>query len=174
MAAQEAARRGDIRSSHAEVRGELSFAAPGGCFTLTATADRIDRLTDGSLAIIDYKTGQAPAAADLAEGLAPQLPLEAAIAAACGFAGIGSAAVSQLAFWQLSGGTPPGKAKPVKEDPAALGRDALAGLESLVEAFDDPETPYLSRPRPGAAPRYSDYTHLARVREWASGGGEAG
>ena len=68
FAGQEVARRGDIRHSHAEVRGELSFAAPGGRFTLTATADRIDQLGDGGLAILDYKTGQAPPAADLAEG----------------------------------------------------------------------------------------------------------
>ena len=50
-------------------------------FTLTARADRIDRLADGSLAIIDYKTG-APPTIDEVLSLSPQLPLEGADRAA--------------------------------------------------------------------------------------------
>ncbi len=45
-------------------------------------ADRIDRLADGSLCIIDYKTGVVPNEGELQRGEAPQLPLEAAIALA--------------------------------------------------------------------------------------------
>jgi ATP-dependent helicase/nuclease subunit B len=39
----------------------------------------------GGLTLIDYKTGAAPAARDVRNGIAPQLPLSAAIAAAGGF-----------------------------------------------------------------------------------------
>ena len=46
---------------------------------------------------------------------------------------------------------------------------ALAGLMGLIARFDLPETPYLSQPR-GLAPRFSDYAHLARVKEWSAGG----
>jgi ATP-dependent helicase/nuclease subunit B len=48
--------------------------------------------------------------------------------------------------------------------------DALQGVRRLIAAFDDPATPYRSRPRPDKAPRYSDYQHLARVKEWSVSG----
>ncbi len=47
----------------------------------------------------------------------------------------------------------------------ATAREKLA---ALVAAFDDPDQPYLSQPHPGQAPRFSDYTQLARVAEWAA------
>ena len=46
---------------------------------------------------------------------------------------------------------------------------AFEKLRELIETFDDPATPYLSRPRPHLAPPFSDYEHLARVKEWALG-----
>ena len=46
----------------------------------------------------------------------------------------------------------------------------MTGLTALIAAFDLAETPYEARPRPDAAPAYSDYEHLARVREWSAGG----
>ena len=52
--------------------------------------------------------------------------------------------------------------------PKDLATNAKEGLEALVRLFDQQETPYESRPRPDAAPAYSDYEHLARVREWSS------
>ncbi len=39
----------------------------------------------------------------------------------------------------------------------------------LVARFDDPAAPYHAIPRPEWASRYSDYRHLARVKEWAAG-----
>ncbi len=45
---------------------------------------------------------------------------------------------------------------------------ARGKLSALVAAFDDPAHPYLSQPHPGQAPRFSDYTQLARVAEWAA------
>ena len=36
----------------------------------------------------------------------------------------------------------------------------------LAAAFADPATPYLSVPHPDHAPKYSDYVHLSRLREW--------
>jgi ATP-dependent helicase/nuclease subunit B len=142
---------------------------PAGDFTLTATADRIDRTGDGELAIIDYKTGALPQKNELESGYAPQLPLEAAIAEAGGFAGVPAAAVGELGFWRLSGGEPPGEVRPVKVDPHATAATARRGLERLIAAFDDPETPYRARPRPEVALRYNDYEHLARIKEWSAG-----
>ena len=46
---------------------------------LKARADRIDRLGDGTLVVLDYKTGVVPTAAALLDGTAPLVPLEAAL-----------------------------------------------------------------------------------------------
>ncbi len=169
----EAGRRGAVAASLTEIEGSLTIAAPAGPFTLTAKADRIDRMADGSLAVIDYKTGAPPKTKEIVAGYAPQLPLEAAIAGRGGFRGLAAAPVGELAYWRLGGGEPGGEVIRVGADPAELAAAALAGLERLVAAFDDAATPYRARPRPSAAPRFSDYEHLARVREWSAGDGEA-
>eukprot|EP01037_Dinobryon_pediforme_P005750 gene5750-5813_t len=70
----------------AEVSGRWELSVPGG-FTLTGRADRVERREDGSLALIDYKTGKPPSEAAVVSGAAPQLPLEAAMIAAGAFAG---------------------------------------------------------------------------------------
>jgi ATP-dependent helicase/nuclease subunit B len=170
----EDARRQQLARAGAEVEGSLTVTAAGQPFTVTARADRVDRLADGTLAIIDYKTGAPPTKKEVEAGFAPQLPLEAAIARAGGFAGIDAAAVSALEYWRLNGGEPAGRASAAGDDAAALADAALAGLIGLVTRFADPATPYESRPRPEMAPKYSDYEHLARVPEWSAGGGSDG
>ena len=157
-----------------EVRGNLELAGREGRFILAARADRIDRRADGRLAIIDYKTGQIPPRAQMERGYDPQLPLEAVIAMAGGFTGIAAAPVAELSFWRLTGGRQPGREHAIKpEDIDLLADAALRGLESLVALFDDPATPYLSRPRADRVPRFGDYDHLARVHEWSAGPGES-
>ncbi len=164
---KEAERAGDVARTLTEAHGEISFDGPAGPFALTAIADRLDALKDGSWAIIDYKTGTVPAARDVAAGLEPQLPLEALILREGGFAGAPAGSRAALAYWRLSGGDPAGEVRRIAEDPDALAGAAEAGLARLVAAFDDPRTPYLAIPDPAAAPRYDDYAHLARVKEWA-------
>ncbi len=168
VAAERERRLGVVRGT-TEVKGALDFDSPAGSFTLTAKADRIDLREDGTLAILDYKTGVPPRAAEIAAGFAPQLPLEAAIAAAGGFAGLPGGRVSALEFWHLKGGNPAGEVRRAGDDPMALAAQALEGLKRLVARFDFDETPYEARPRPDMAPRYSDYEHLARIKEWATG-----
>ena len=166
--AEERARRGDIRQSFVETEGRLTLSAPGGPFVLTAKADRIDLQNDGSLTILDYKTGAPPSRKAVAAGFAPQLSLEAAIALDGGFAGLPAGPVGALAFWRLTGGTPPGDIQAAGDgDPQVLAAAALAGLAELIAAFDDPETPYVCQPRAAQAPRFNDYAHLARLAEWA-------
>jgi ATP-dependent helicase/nuclease subunit B len=167
----ESARRPLLIRSHGEIRGTLAIPAPGGAFLLTAKADRIDRLQGGGLALIDYKTGALPSKKEVALGFAPQLPLEAAMAEYNAFPAVPGDAVTELGFWRLSGGDPPGE-ESLLDDPAALSADALDGLVGLIAAFDDPTTAYLAQPRPGWAPRYNDYTHLERLAEWGAEGGE--
>ncbi|MGQ9370925.1 double-strand break repair protein AddB [Azospirillum sp. ST 5-10] len=172
--ALEQERRLTVRPLATELSGTLELAGPGGPFTLTAKADRVDRDGAGGLVVVDYKTGLPPSAREIELGFAPQLPLEAAIAAAGGFAGVPAGEVAEIAFWRLTGGDPAGEVRPVKGDVAALAAAARAGLEALIRAFDDPATPYRSCPRPAMAPRYTDYAHLARVQEWSAGGSGGG
>ena len=169
---REAETRAAIAGTETEVRGALLLDGPAGPFELTAVADRIDRDSAGGLVIIDYKTGAPPSDRDIREGWAPQLPLEAAIADQGGFADVPAAAVTGLEHWRLSGGVPPAQEYPVKDDPAALAATALAGLRSLIAAFDDARTPYHAVPDSRHEPRFNDYAHLARIREWASHGAD--
>jgi ATP-dependent helicase/nuclease subunit B len=158
----------------AETEGEMKIAAAAGPFILTARADRIDRMIDGSLAIIDFKTGQAPSGRQVKSGLAPQLSLEAALAEAGGFDGIAAAPAGELTVIRLTGGARPGEEKTLNLDAAEVAGTALAGLKKRIRQFDDPSTPYLSRRAP-MFERYSgDYDHLARVKEWSVPGGNGG
>ncbi|MEO1038774.1 MAG: double-strand break repair protein AddB [Pseudomonadota bacterium] len=185
FAAFEAERRVDPqawRPVALEEEGEWTFAAPGGAFTLTARADRIDLGADGSLSLIDYKTGGFPSDKEVLAGFAPQLPLTAAIASRGGFEGVPTHEFAELRYVRVSGGREPGKTE-TRPNKAGLGqtRDlaeaALSALERWVAAFDDPDQPYLSQPRRKHQNAYGDYDHLARRREWSAAGlepGEAG
>ena len=173
FAATERERRTGVLRLIAESKGILMIDAPAGPFTLTARADRID-VSQAGVTITDYKTGSnlAGLASRAANGLAPQLLLEAAIAAAGGYAEAGKASVLALKYISASGGEPPGEEKLVKGDVPALAQQALDGLGRLIAAFDDPATPYRAVRRGGFTYDYDDYAHLARVKEWSAEGDE--
>ena len=160
-----------------EIKGEAVISgAPGGDFTLRGRADRIERLADGTLALLDYKTGALPQASAVREGWSSQLVLEAAMARLGGFGADFAGETASLTYWSLSGGHQPGRVLvPVKPaELAALVGECWKRLVSLVAAYDDPAQPYLSQPRPGAAPRFTDYAALARVAEWSAAREESG
>jgi len=155
-----------------EATGELAIATAGSPFVLTAKADRIDALVDGRLAILDYKTGVAPTAPQVETGLVPQLSLEAAMALDGAFPGIETDDIADLVYLRLSGGRVPGEERILKLDAMEVAAKALDGLKRRIAAFDNPKTPYLSRPRPMFEGRFGDYDHLARVREWRTAEGD--
>lgn len=171
--AAERQRRADVVRSATEVSGAIVLETMTAPFTVRARADRIDVLADGSLVIIDYKTGAPPTRKQVGAGFAPQLPLEALIALEGGFADLPPANIAALEFWRLKaadgevkrlvGGRPP------LPPPAELAARAKEQLRQLIATFDDPATPYLPRPRPSYAPAFSDYEHLARIKEWSVG-----
>ncbi|MGH7211433.1 MAG: PD-(D/E)XK nuclease family protein, partial [Acetobacteraceae bacterium] len=174
IAETETARRAGLAPSalSTEVSGLWELQRPGGLFTLTGRADRIERRSDGRLAILDYKTGSVPGQGHVEAGLAPQLPLEAAMARAGAFGAAMAGETAELAYWHITGGFEPGKVKPLfKGDAAAIAEASGAAgvaLRALIDAFDDPARCYLSQPHPARAPRFSDYGQLARVAEWAA------
>jgi ATP-dependent helicase/nuclease subunit B len=180
----EAARRGDIAAIAAEIRGEIKIPLDNArIFTLSARADRIERRSNGSYAILDYKTGQPPSGKQVRMGLSPQLTLEAAILREGGFADIDAgASVGELAYVRLSGNNPPGEHKTVElkirqndtpQRPDDAADYARAQLEALIRRFENPDEPYRSLVLSMWTARYGDYDNLARVKEWSAAGGVA-
>ena len=159
-----------------ELSGTYGLARPGGEFRLTGRADRIELGQGGALAILDYKTGTPPSQREVDTGVAPQLPLEAAMAEAGAFGTAWTGVASELAYWHLTGGFHAGDLRTLfKGDADAIAvavSDAREALCALIDAYDTPGRCYLSQPQPGLAPRFSDYAQLARVAEWAAAGDE--
>ena len=156
-----------------EIQGELVL--PGRRpMTITAKADRLDRMRGGGIAVVDYKTGQKPPFNEIKAGFSPQLAIEAVLAEGGAFPGIAPERVVELAYWRLNGLNLGGAVELLgrSESVEALVQNARNGLSVLLGAFGDPATPYRSRPRPDFGPRFSDYDHLARVREWSAGPGK--
>ena len=174
FAETEEARRTGMAKTVSEVEGRMVLAGPAGPFTLKARADRID-VGKGGLAISDYKSSQS--LGDLrtkaTRGEAPQLPLEAAIAAASGFANVPPGRVTVLRYISTSGGEPPGQDVPLGvDDVADLARGAQDGLSRLIAEFDRETTPYRAVRRARFKYKYDEYAHLARVAEWLVDEGE--
>ncbi len=152
----------------AEILGSIEIAG----VTLTGTADRIDRLGDSGLAIIDYKTGMPPRPKEVAAGFRMQLGLLGLIADRGGFEGISG--VSKLfEYWSL------GKrddrlgyiAEPfVKRGKSSLTTDnfVVAAAEHFTDAAGRWLTggePFTAKLHPEYAP-YGEYDQLMRRDEW--------
>ncbi len=167
--AVERERRTIVAQSFLEKHGTRKFSAPGGDFTLSGQADRIDILKDASAAILDYKTGAVPTVRQVQELLAPQLPLEGAILSQGGFPDIGKRIAEELIYLSLADEDKARKPVHIK-DAVALAERAAEKLAQRIAWFDDEKTPYLSRVRPYRADISGDYDHLARVREWSPSG----
>lgn len=168
FAQSEPARRDGIERTLAEVEGAMVIEAPGGPFTLTARADRLD-VGRAGLIITDYKTRASldDLARRAGHGAAPQLPLEGAIAVAGGFTGLPAMPVAALRYISTSGGEPAGGEWKVNSgDVGGLVAEAEAGLARLIATFDNPAAPYRALRRQRFNYKYDEYAHLARVAEW--------
>ncbi len=171
----ETQRRADGAAVLIEQRGVMEIDAPREPFRLSARADRLE-LHDGRLTVMDFKTGGAPSWKQVRTGFSPQLSLTAAIARAGGFPGLGAPEPGQLLYVTVTGRRPPatevdrsGDAQSRDAQPVALTVDeALEGLNRLIATYERADQAYVSRTAPQFAQRaFSDYDHLARVREWS-------
>ena len=147
----------------AEEKGEAQVAG----VTLYGRVDRIDRMPDGGLAIIDYKTGQAPAKKAVTEGFALQLGLLSLIARDGGFGGIkGEAGAHE--YWSLAkkNGRIGYRQSPDKDDgPEAFVARAYVHFADAAAKWLLGEEPFQAKLNPAYAP-YEDYDQLMRLEEW--------
>lgn len=158
------------------VEARASLDMPDAGVRLTGMADRIDLRHDGSVWIIDYKTGGSPSRKEARILLDPQLALEAHALIHGGFAGIGKMPVSGLFYLRLTGKEP--FAERIDTDPEKPGRDevlspadlaakAAAEFSRLVEMLRTGKRGFLSRAIAQSARDFGgEYDHLARVAEW--------
>jgi ATP-dependent helicase/nuclease subunit B len=168
--------RGAVARAWVERQGAIALPLANGTpFKLNARADRIDILQSGGARVIDYKSGEPPSAKDVKVGFSPQLTLEAAMLSQGGFKDLPPLDTEEAIYLKLGGasGGEERHAGGKGEKIMTLAEQHLAGLKTLLDAFACEDTPYLSRPFPKFAPRFSDYDHLARVKEWSATGGES-
>ncbi|WP_018236121.1 double-strand break repair protein AddB [Ensifer sp. BR816] len=148
---------------------------------LTGIADRLDRLADGTVDIIDYKTGSSPSAKEARALLDPQLSLEAAALKAGAFGTLGPARPHSLRYVRLKPGgrfavdTVNNENSKSKETKSAdqLAEESLAELKKLLAALVSGKYGFASRLIMQKERDYGgEYDHLARVAEWATADGE--
>jgi ATP-dependent helicase/nuclease subunit B len=140
--------------------------------TLKGKVDRIDRLSDGSLAIVDYKTGGAPSKTKIASGFAPQLGLLGLIARESGF-NANKGIPTRFEYWSMA------------KDGSSFGRVSSAlsknedGSEAAMQLVDrakdtvlgviarwiEGDEPFTAKLHPEYAVG-SDYDQLMRLKEW--------
>lgn len=149
-----------------EARGNYTLANLD--FTLSGIADRIDQRDDGTLALIDYKTGGQFSQKKLYSGAFLQLPLEAAMLHGGGFSGLPEKKIGYIGYWVLSGGAQTLTISAIKDedDIAALATLCMERLTTLIQAFKNEKTPYYATPHNAYALMYNDYAHLERQKEW--------
>ncbi len=175
--ASETKRRDLVEKSHTEVGASFALNDQ---LRLTGVADRIDLMKDGSVDLIDYKTGSSPSLKEARALLDPQLALEAAALSAGAFKAMGQRDAQNLTYVRLK---PAAGFKaenvnnqdPAKPDDASkktamqLAQDAIGQFAKLVGDLKSGKYGFISRLTPAQQRDYGgDFDHLARVAEWTT------
>lgn len=156
----EVRRRAEGAPLEPERRGTLAFDDIG--FSLTGTADRIDLLTDGTLAIYDYKSTAIPSDKQV-RFFNRQLGLEAVMAEAGAFAGVSAGTVTKLGYIALG---PSGRDRVFDAAGENAPQTVEAEFRKLIAAFSDRNRGYSARRSVANTTFEGDYDQLARFGEW--------
>ena len=130
-------------------------------FTLFGTPDRIDRLADGRLHLIDYKSGQTPTEKQQ-NAYEKQLLLAAAMAERGGFADLGPAEVALISYVGLGPGE---KAVETALTPERIEAE-WQRFVTLIRRYHQRGTGYTARRALFEERHEGDYDHLSRYGEW--------
>jgi ATP-dependent helicase/nuclease subunit B len=169
----------EVARDKAEGRAILAVEREGraevGGVTLMGKADRIDRLPDGSVGIIDYKTGKPPSARQVKAGFSLQLGLLGIIAELGGFEGLGpQPKAGDFEYWSLAKKgdqfgyrerpvDPMGKRDKIVTD--AFTAHAHEHFETVARDYLLGAAPFVAQINPEVA-NYGDYDQLMRLEEW--------
>jgi len=152
-----------------ERKGSIAFAG----VTLNGTFDRLDRLADGSLVVIDYKTGMPPSPAAVRAGFSLQLGLLGLIAERGGYEGIAGQARG-FEYWSLGKRADQFGYVTSPVDPAGKYDKVLPEEFTTLAAHHFSEAvgrwltggeAFTAKLHPEFAP-YSEYDQLMRRDEW--------
>ncbi len=150
-----------------EIKGDVDIDVNGEPFNLSGTADRIDRM-HGGYGVIDYKTGGNFSIKALKNGALPQMPLEAIILSEGGFKDVPKGEAVYLGYWKMTGGSKAGEIRAISGDLDETIDIVLEGLKNLIAVFRELDTPFYAVPDTSNAPRFNDYEHISRLKEWAA------
>jgi ATP-dependent helicase/nuclease subunit B len=149
------------------LRAEITGEAPLAGILVHGRADRLDRLADGGVAIIDYKTGKPPGKKAIEAGFALQLGLLGLIGRAGGFERV-SGEPEAFEYWSLVRDRDRfGKCVRADKDFEA-GEFLAHAYRNFAEAAERWLTgtePFTAKLNPAYAP-YGDYDQLMRLEEW--------
>ncbi len=149
--------------------------------TIFGRIDRLDRLDDGTFAVVDYKTGKLPTGKQVEKGYSLQLGTLGLLVEEGGFANhdiTGSA--SKFEYWSLSKDKKKSKSDSdfgFVETPLRVGRKnsgilpedflpmTVTYLDEALNRWILGNEPFTARLNPDA-PRYDTYDQLMRLDEW--------
>jgi ATP-dependent helicase/nuclease subunit B len=150
----------EIRSKHVEAEKSFSYpvAACEAGISLTAKCDRVEHLSGGQVAIIDYKLGSLPSNEEVMSGFFPQLILQA-----LAVEHMTEREVSELAYWKFD-------YDKIKITSLQSYRQKMIefqnDLPSFLSIYLSDLTPFVASPYLDKFLRLNSYKHLERVGEW--------
>jgi ATP-dependent helicase/nuclease subunit B len=152
-------RRIDIIATHPEIYGDIKIHLKNQEITITAIADRIDVMKNGSIHILDYKTGSLPTKSDVESGISVQMIIEALIVSEGGFKGI-AGFPEELIYVKIASTAPYISTQKIPIDRESLARHK-EGLIKILSFYDEGGV-YETNHSTKYSPTYDDYKHLAR------------
>jgi ATP-dependent helicase/nuclease subunit B len=164
----------EVAKNQEQGRRPLRAEAFGECkldgVDLYGMADRIDRAADGTLVVLDYKTGTPPGPKAVAEGYSMQLGLLGLIAERCGFKDV-EGVPGGFEYWSLAKkngklgyvSSPVGGKNGI--DPAEFTEIAARNFIAAARKWLTGEEPFTAKLHPEHAP-YGEYDQLMRLDEW--------
>jgi ATP-dependent helicase/nuclease subunit B len=171
-----------VRTAESEGRAVIAVERTAemriGGVRIYGRADRFDRLPDGTVAVIDYKTGKPPSVAEVAKGYRLQLGALGLMVERGGVEGV-TGRVTGFEYWSLGKDyrrrgenafgyveTPllvPGKRTGIP--PEEFLPLTLDYLQQAVAGWLTGDEPFTARIAPDF-PGYADYDQLMRLDEW--------